>query len=91
MDLKTWLQDKMGDEYDPDATTSENVTSLVEEVRHFRKLMNTLKAFTEDIIDWTEEYENEIGWIDDAAIIHRNPTELGDSKESKQEPVDSRS
>jgi hypothetical protein len=89
--LKDWLKEHMGDEYDSAASPADNVESLVEEVQHFRDLMRTLKTFTEDLIDWTETYEDKIGWIDDAEILHKQPTEPRTSEKLEQRPVNSRS
>lgn len=71
--LSSWLQKSMGDEYNENLTNSENVTALVEEVQHFRKLMNTLKVFVEDLMEWIEEYEGDKNNAQDTGSIHEQP------------------
>lgn len=83
MDLKTWLQEQMGDEYRNDMTTSQNVKSLIVEIKSLRELANIVRDYTCDLIDWLED--------DGTENVHEQREEHGDRKESEQEPVDSRS
>lgn len=52
-----WLEYMMGEEWRNDLTPTQNIVTLIEEVRHWRKLMGTLETFENDLIDWLDEYE----------------------------------
>ena len=59
MDLKEWLKEQMGDEYNPGLTTSENITTLVGELKSLRRLAVIVKDYADDLIDWMEEDEQQ--------------------------------